>query len=106
MMNGHEKSDPAIVAMNPTNNTGGPVEPRAGTKGNVDEQSMRRAQDRGSVSQALERVRNAARQRKKERFTSLYHHLTPELLRCLIPDRTTPAYYRQDPGCVPRTFPH
>jgi len=33
------------------------------------------------VSQALERVRNAARQRKKERFTSLYHHITPELLR-------------------------
>jgi hypothetical protein len=33
------------------------------------------------VSHALERVRNAARQRKKERFTCLYHHLTPELLR-------------------------
>lgn len=85
MMNGHEKSDSAIVAVNPTNNTGKPVaelgEPRAGTKGNANEQSTRRAQDRESVSQALERVRNAARQRKKERFTSLYHHITPALLR-------------------------
>ncbi|WP_165411137.1 group II intron reverse transcriptase/maturase [Rhizobium leguminosarum] len=85
MMNGHEKSDSAIVAVNPTNNIGQPVaelgEPRAGTKGNANEQSTRRAQDRESVSQALERVRNAARQRKKERFTSLYHHITPELLR-------------------------
>ncbi|TAW19082.1 group II intron reverse transcriptase/maturase [Rhizobium ruizarguesonis] len=84
-MNGHEKSDSAIVAVNPTNNIGQPVaelgEPRAGTKGNANEQSTRRAQDRESVSQALERVRNAARQRKKERFTSLYHHITPELLR-------------------------
>ncbi|WP_422039129.1 reverse transcriptase domain-containing protein [Rhizobium sp. PP-CC-3G-465] len=33
------------------------------------------------MSQALERVRNAARQRKTERFTALYHHITPELLR-------------------------
>ena len=85
MMNGHEKSDSAIVAVNPTNNTGEPVaepgEPRAGTKGNANEQSTRRAQDRESVSQALERVRNAARQRRTERFTALYHHITPELLR-------------------------
>ncbi|MFK4260057.1 reverse transcriptase family protein [Agrobacterium tumefaciens] len=82
MMNGHEKSDSAIVAVNPTNNTREPVaEPRAGTKGNANEQSTRRAQDRESMSQALERVRNAARQRKTERFTALYHHITPELLR-------------------------
>jgi len=33
------------------------------------------------VSQALERIRNAARQRKKERFTALYHHLSQETLR-------------------------
>jgi retron-type reverse transcriptase len=42
---------------------------------------MRRAQDRESVSQALERVRQAARQRKKERFTALLHHLSLEMLR-------------------------
>jgi group II intron reverse transcriptase/maturase len=95
MMHGHEKSDPAIVAIRtnaagiprekPTNKAGQPaaepVEPRAGTKGNANQQSMRRAQDRASVSQALERIRQAARQRKKERFTALFHHITPALLR-------------------------
>ena len=35
----------------------------------------------GSVSQALERIRQAARQRKKERFTSLLHHVSVDLLR-------------------------
>jgi group II intron reverse transcriptase/maturase len=32
------------------------------------------------VSQALERIRQAARQRKKEKFTTLFHHLSIELL--------------------------
>jgi retron-type reverse transcriptase len=32
------------------------------------------------VSQALERIRQAARQRKKEKFTALFHHLTIDLL--------------------------
>src|SRR6202044_273852 len=58
-----------------------PVEPRTETKGNAGQQSTHRAQDRGSVSQALERVRQAARQRKKERFTSLLHHVDCAMLR-------------------------
>ena len=33
------------------------------------------------MSQALDRVRQAARQRKKERFTALFHHLSLDLLR-------------------------
>jgi group II intron reverse transcriptase/maturase len=33
------------------------------------------------VTQALDRVRQAARQRKKEKFTSLHHHLSIDLLR-------------------------
>jgi group II intron reverse transcriptase/maturase len=33
------------------------------------------------VSPGLDRVRNAARQRKKEKFTALLHHLTVDLLR-------------------------
>jgi len=33
------------------------------------------------VSQALERVRQAAQQRKKERFTALLHHIGPAMLR-------------------------
>ena len=65
MMNGHEKSDSAIVAKKPLNKAGQPaaeaVEPRAGTKGNTDQQSTRRAQIRESVSQALDRVRKDAR---------------------------------------------
>jgi len=85
VMHGREKSDPAIVARKPTNKAGRPVaepvEPRAGAEGNVGQQSTRRAQNRGSVSQALDRVRQAARQRRKERFTTLLHHVTIDLLR-------------------------
>jgi hypothetical protein len=84
-MHGREKSDPAIVAERPTNKTGPPasesVERRAEAEGNVDQQSTRWAQDRVSVSQARNRVRQAARQRKKERFTTLLHHISIDLLR-------------------------
>ena len=85
MMNGRERSDSAIVAVKPTNKAGQPAaepgEPRAGTKGNMGQQSTRRAQNRESVSQALDRVRTAARHRKKERFTTLFHHLSVDLFR-------------------------
>src|SRR5437868_1135912 len=80
-----EKSDSVVVAGKPTNKAerfaAEPVEPRTEAKGNAGQQSTRRAQDRASVSQALERVRQAARQRKKERFTSLLHHVDPAMLR-------------------------
>jgi group II intron reverse transcriptase/maturase len=33
------------------------------------------------VSQALDRIRHAARYKGKERFTALFHHLNPEMLR-------------------------
>src|SRR6267142_735120 len=84
-MHGPEKSDSVVVAGKPTNkaerSVAGPGEPRTGTKGNADQQSTRRAQDRVRVSQALERVRQAARQKKKERFTALLHHVAPAMLR-------------------------
>ena len=84
MMHGHGRSDPNIVAEKPANNAEQSaaelVEPRAGTEGKAGQQSTRRAQDRESVSQALERIRIAARQRRKERFTSLFHHISIELL--------------------------
>ena len=84
MMYDHEKSDPAIVAVKPTNKAGQPaaelVEPRAGAKGNVRQQSTGRAQYRGTVSQALERIRQAARQRRKDKFTTLLHHISTDLL--------------------------
>src|SRR3982074_1272037 len=76
----HENSDPAIVAVKPTHKAGQPaaelVEPRAGAEGNVSQQSTGRAQYRGTVSQALARIRQAARQRKKEKFTALFHHVS------------------------------
>jgi hypothetical protein len=74
MMQGHEKSDPAIVVMKPANKAEGPsaarpaeekhaaesVERRAGTKGNADQQSTHRTQRRHRVAQALECIRKVA----------------------------------------------
>ena len=84
-MHGHGKSDSAIVAKKHANKTGQPVaervERRAEAKGNADQQNTRRAQDRISVSHALERIRQAARTRKKEQFTALLHHVNIDLLR-------------------------
>jgi RNA-directed DNA polymerase len=93
VMHGREKSDPAIVAVKPANKAepaveqstaepaaAEPGEPRAGTEGNADQQSTCRTQSRVSVSQALDRIRKVARERKKERFTALFHHISVDLL--------------------------
>ena len=42
---------------------------------------MRRTQGRESMCHGLDRVRQAARERKGERFTALLHHIDVELLR-------------------------
>ena len=105
MMHGHEKSDPAIVAVKPANKAeppaaeqsaakptaAEPVEPRARTKGNADQQSTCRTQCRASVSQALERIRKVARERKKEKFISLFHHISVELLEAAFYELKTDA---------------
>ena len=71
MMNGHEKSDSAVVAMKPANKAEQPapersaarlnaaesVERRAGAKGNTHQQSTYWTQNQARVSQALERIR-------------------------------------------------
>jgi RNA-directed DNA polymerase len=84
MMHGRGKSDLAIVAGKPANgaeqSASEPVERRAGAKGNASQQSTDRAQNRATVSQALERIRQAAKERRTERFTALLHHISPELL--------------------------
>src|SRR5947207_14157363 len=84
MMHEPEKSDSVVVAEKPTNKAerfaAEPVEPRMETKGNAGQQSTRRAQDRESVSQALERVRIAERQGKKEKFTTLLHHVNHAII--------------------------
>ena len=85
MMNGMEKSDPAIVAVKPTNKgTRVPaesVEPRAGPEGNPGSQSTRRTQRRGSVSQAADRIRQFVVREPRERLTALLHHVTVDALR-------------------------
>jgi len=84
MMHGHEKSDFAIVAVKPANKAeqtaAEPVEPRAETEGNAGQQSTCGTQGQISVSQALERIRRVAKERKKEKFTSLLHHISIDLL--------------------------
>ena len=94
MMHGHEKSDPAIVAVKPTNKAeqltaeqsaaeptaAEPAEPRAGTKGNACQQTMPWAQSQISMPHALERIRKVAREKKKEKFISLIHHVSIDLL--------------------------
>jgi hypothetical protein len=73
MMHGHEESDLVIVAMKPANKAKEPtaeasaganaaesVERRAGAKGNTHQQSTYWTQRQARVSQALERIRQAA----------------------------------------------
>ena len=85
MMHGDEKSDPSIVAKKPANEGGRPpeelVERREGAEGNAVERDTRRTPGRESVSHGLDRVREAARTRKQERFTALLHHVDVDLLR-------------------------
>src|SRR5882724_3689213 len=84
MMHEREKSDPAVVAVKPTNkaerSVAELVEPRARAEGNASRQSTHRAQNRACVSQALERIRQAARQGKKDKFTTLLHHISTDHL--------------------------
>jgi RNA-directed DNA polymerase len=79
MMHGREKSDSAIVAGKPTNKAGQlaaePVEPRAEAKGNASQQRTRRTQSRGSVSHALERIRQTGT--KKRRFAVTHPRWEP-----------------------------
>ena len=85
MMHRGEKSDLSIVAGKPANGVGRPepelVERREGAKENMGQTSTRRTPSRASVSPGLDRVRTAARLDRKERFTALLHHVTPNLLR-------------------------
>jgi len=84
-MHDPEKSDSGIVAVKPTNKAGQPaaepVEPRPGTKGNAEQQRMHRTQSRARMSQSLDRVRKAARLRKREQFTALFHQINIDTLR-------------------------
>jgi len=80
-----EKSGCAVVPVNQPNK-GRPLpaeagEGRAQAKENIDQPRMHLTQSGVRMSQGLNGVRKAARERKQERFTSLLHHLKVELLR-------------------------
>src|SRR3974377_126431 len=74
MTHGGGKSDPGIVAVKLANNAersaAESVEPRTGTKGNAGQQSTCRAQNRVSVPQEQDRMRqtSAARTRGRSRM--------------------------------------
>src|SRR5690349_5711270 len=80
-----EKSDCAVVPVNQPNKAARAAaevgEGRAQMKENIDQRRMLPTQSGNRMSQGLDRVRKAARERKRERFTSLRHHLTTSLLR-------------------------
>jgi group II intron reverse transcriptase/maturase len=84
MMHERGKSDTAVVATKPVNEAVQAaeelVERRAVTEGNVDQQSTSRTPSRTNVTQALDRIRRTAKEKKKEKFTALLHHINPELL--------------------------
>lgn len=82
-----EKSDTPIVPgklankERPVGRSAESVEERGVTKGNVSKPPTSRTQSREhDVSMGLDRIRRVARQDKNVRFTSLLHHITPDLL--------------------------
>ena len=80
-----EKSDCAAVPVNqPNKGRQLPTEAgegRAQARENIDQSHMHLTQSGARMSQGLNGVRKAARERKQKRFTALLHHLSVELLR-------------------------
>jgi group II intron reverse transcriptase/maturase len=79
MMNERGKSDNSVVPAKSPNKAEGPAaeatEGRELAKGNSPERNALRTQSRDSTPSALERVRQAARKDRKQRFTALLHHI-------------------------------
>ena len=75
-----EKSDCAVLPVNqPNKGDSSPAEAgeeRARTKENIVPSNTSPTQSGERVSQGLSGVRQAAKERKQERFTALLHHLT------------------------------
>jgi RNA-directed DNA polymerase len=86
MTHGREKSDRVVVPGKSPNKAGKAaaeaMEGRTLAKGNSHERNAPRTQCRTSTQSALERVRQAAKKDRKQRFTALLHHVYDiELLR-------------------------
>lgn len=79
MMNGYGKSDSSVVPEKSPNKTweqaAEGMEERELAKGNSLERNAPRTQSRIGTPSALDRVREAARKDKKQRFTALFHHV-------------------------------
>jgi len=84
-MHAGEDSDEVVVPMKRSNKEGllsaETVEGRTSPKGNGSQATAVRTLSRGIASNRLEAVRQAARQSKEVRFTTLLHHITVDLLR-------------------------
>lgn len=85
---GGEESDGVVVPVNPSNKSKAGTareaereEGRTSTAENIGQDHTPPAQDGERVSQGLAGVRKAARERRQERFTTLLHHLTADLLK-------------------------
>lgn len=80
-MNGDGKSDKPIVPKKSTNKGSGQPSPaeraegRGLAKGNSGEQTRFWTQGQTDLQHALDRIRNAAKEDKGERFTALWHHV-------------------------------
>ncbi len=78
-MNADGKSDRPVVPMKLPNNAertaAEAMEGRGRTKGNLLEGNTLRTQGREGVHSALERVRQVAKEDRKQRFTALLHHV-------------------------------
>jgi group II intron reverse transcriptase/maturase len=79
MMNEREKSDGVVVPQRSSNkaerSAAETAEGRTPAKGNPRERNALRTQRREGVQSALERVREAAKKDRKQRFTALLHHV-------------------------------
>lgn len=87
-MNEARQSDGPMVPMKPSNKgearslPAEEVEGRGPAKGNAEQQNGDRTQSRQILHSALGRIREAAGQDKKKRFTALWHHVyDPQRLR-------------------------
>src|SRR6201997_2581493 len=80
-----EESDRTILSMNQTNkeerSSAEPGEKRVRAKENIVQPNTNPTQSGDRVSQGLSGVREAAKKRRRERFTALLHHVSVDLLR-------------------------
>jgi RNA-directed DNA polymerase len=102
-MHVQEKSDWAVVPVNQPNKEGPPSaeagEGRAQTRENIVQSYMHPTQSGKRMSQGLDGVRKAAKERKQERFTALLQHLNVDLLResfYTLPRKASPRSRRRN----------